>query len=72
VVVAHTVQQPTRIRSRFGGKVFLIDTGMLATYWPGGRASALDIRGGKYTAQYLDGQEVLLEETTPASAGKAN
>jgi hypothetical protein len=72
VVVAHTVQKPTRIRSRFGGKVFLIDTGMLATYWPGGRASALDIRGGKYTAQYLDGQEVLLEEKTPASAGKAN
>jgi calcineurin-like phosphoesterase family protein len=72
VVVAHTVQQPTRIRSRFGGKVFLIDTGMLATYWPGGRASALDIRGGKYTAQYLDGQEVLLEEKLPASAGKAN
>ena len=72
IVVAHTVQNPTRIRSRFGGKVFLIDTGMLSTYWPGGRASALDIRTGKFTAQYLDGQEVLLEERHPASAGKTN
>jgi hypothetical protein len=72
VVVAHTVQKPTRIRSRFGGKVFLIDTGMLSTYWPGGRASALDIRVGRFTADYLDGQEVLLEEKHPPSAGKAN
>ena len=72
IVVAHTVQNPTRIRNRFGGKVFLIDTGMLSTYWPGGRASALDIRAGKFTAQYLDGQEVLLEGNHPASAGKTN
>jgi len=68
IVVAHTVQNPTRIRMRFGGKVFLIDTGMFSTYWPGGRASALDIRAGKFTAQYLDGQEVLLEEKLPTQA----
>ena len=43
LVVAHTVQKPTQIRSRFGRKAFLIDTGMLSTYWSGGRASALDI-----------------------------
>jgi hypothetical protein len=72
VVAAHTVQKPTRIRSRFGGKVFLIDTGMLSTYWPGGRASALDIPGSKFKAQYLDGQEVLLEDKHSASAGKTN
>jgi hypothetical protein len=61
------------IRSRFGGKVFLIDTGMLSTYWQGGRASALEIHAGdKFTAQYLDGQDVLFEEKHPASQGKAN
>jgi hypothetical protein len=67
-VVGHTVQRVTHIRSRFGGKVFLIDTGMLTTYWPGGRPSALEIDGGKFTAQYLDGQEVLFEEKPAASA----
>jgi hypothetical protein len=73
IVVAHTVQKMGHIRSRFGGKVFLIDTGMLSTYWPGGRASALEIhRGGKFTAQYLDGQEVLFEEKQPASSEKKN
>jgi hypothetical protein len=73
VVAGHTVQRVTHIRSRFGGKVFLIDTGMLSTYWPGGRASALEIDGGKFTARYLDGQEVLFEEKPAASAaGKVN
>jgi hypothetical protein len=71
IVVAHTVQKMGHIRSRFGGKVFLIDTGMLSTYWQGGRASALEIHaGGKFTAHYLDGQDVLLEENNPASSGK--
>ena len=73
IVVAHTVQKMGHIRSRFGGKVFLIDTGMLSTYWPGGRASALEIHsGGKFTAQYLDGQELLFEEKHPASPEKKN
>lgn len=72
IVAAHTVQKTTRIRSRFGGKVYLIDTGMLSSYWPGGRASALEIRAGKFTAKYLDGQEVLFEEGPRATAGKAN
>ena len=72
IVAAHTVQKTERIRSRFDGKVFLIDTGMLSTYWPGGRASALEIRAGKFTALYLDSEQVLLEDQPPASAGKAN
>lgn len=73
IVVAHTVQNKGRIRSRFGGKVFLIDTGMLSTYWQGGRASALEIQAsGKFAALYLDGQEVLFEEKHPASPGIAN
>jgi len=40
----------------------LIDTGMLASYYPGGKASALEITDeGKFTALYLDQQVVLLE-----------
>src|SRR6266404_8737657 len=35
VVVGHTVQKGGRIRPRFGNKVFLIDTGMLSSYYPG-------------------------------------
>jgi hypothetical protein len=67
VVVAHTVQKSARIRSRFAGKVFLIDTGMLSTYWPGGAPSALEIqKDGTVTAEYLDREEVLLDEKHPA------
>lgn len=66
IVIAHTVQRSGRIRSRFMGKVFLIDTGMLSSYWPGGRASALEVDSdGSVTARYLDGQEVLLEGKDP-------
>jgi hypothetical protein len=73
LVVGHTVQKTAHIRSRFGGKVFLIDTGMLSTYWRGGRASALEIRAGrKFTAEYLDGQDVLFEEKPLQSPGKEN
>lgn len=60
IVVAHTVQRSSRIRARFGGRLFLIDTGMLASFYPGGRASALEIYDdGKVVADYMDGQEVL-------------
>ena len=61
IVVGHTVQKGGRVRPRFDNKVFLIDTGMLSSYYPGGRASALDIRNGaKFTAEYMDQQVVLL------------
>lgn len=64
VVVGHTVQKGGRIRPRFGSKVFLIDTGMLSSYYPGGRASALEICGdAKFVAVYLDQQVVLLDST---------
>ena len=55
VVVGHTPQRDGRIRSRLDGKVFLIDTGMLSSYYPQGRASALQIGdGGNFTAEYMD------------------
>ena len=66
VAVGHTVQRSGRIRPRFGDKVFLIDTGMLSSYYPGGRASALEICGdGKFTAKYMD-QQVALIDTAKA------
>lgn len=62
LVVGHTVQTGGRIRLRFGNRVFLIDTGMLSSYYPGGRASALEIcDGDKFIAVYLDQQVVLLD-----------
>jgi hypothetical protein len=64
VVVGHTVQRGGRIRPRFSNKVFLIDTGMLSSYYPGGRASALEICSDiKFIAVYLDQQVVLLDST---------
>ena len=74
IVVGHTVQNGGRIRPRFGDKVFLIDTGMLSSYYPGGRASALEIcSDSKFIAVYLDKQVVLLDSGTPApqNAGAA-
>lgn len=65
IVSGHTVQRTAHIRPRFGGKVMLIDTGMLASYYPGGKPSALEIsEDGKFTAVYLDQQVVLLEGKT--------
>ena len=62
IVVGHTVQKGGRIRPRFGDKVFLIDTGMLSSYYPGGKPSALEVCGGdKFIAVYLDQQVVLLD-----------
>jgi hypothetical protein len=62
IVVGHTVQKTAYIRSRFQGKVFLIDTGMLSTYFAGGKASALEIsESGGFTAVYPD-QRVVLHE----------
>jgi hypothetical protein len=55
IVVGHTVQKGGRIRPRFDDRVFLIDTGMLSSYYSGGRASALEICGDtKFTAIYRD------------------
>jgi hypothetical protein len=69
IAVGHTVQKGGRIRPRFDGKVFLIDTGMLSSYYPGGRASALEICGDKkFTAVYMDQQVVLLDTAVPAAA----
>ena len=51
--------------------MFLIDTGMLSSYYPGGRASALEICGDtEFTAKYMDQQVVLIDSAaSPAKAG---
>jgi hypothetical protein len=58
-VTGHTPSSPGRIRMRFGGRAFLIDSGMLSTYFTGGRASALEIQDGRITAIYSDSREIL-------------
>jgi hypothetical protein len=69
-VVGHTVQKDGRIRVRFGGAVFLIDTGMLASYFPGGRGSALEILDGTVSAIYA-GQKRQVVWESPARAAAA-
>jgi hypothetical protein len=52
-ITAHTVQTDGQIHSRFNSQLFLIDTGMLSgNFFPGGRASALEITEGKLTPIY--------------------
>ena len=57
-VVGHTVLQERRITPRFSGAVFLIDTGMV---FPGGVASALEIRDRRFTAIYTDERTTVFE-----------
>jgi hypothetical protein len=54
-VTAHTVTSDRRIDVRFGGRVILIDTGMLAAVYHG-RPSALRIDGDSLSAVYEDRQ----------------
>jgi calcineurin-like phosphoesterase family protein len=53
IVAGHTVLPKFTITARFDNRVFLIDTGMLKSYYAG-RASALEIQDGKFTAYYAD------------------
>jgi hypothetical protein len=64
-VTGHTPSSPGRIKARFDGRVFLIDTGMLSSYFKGGRASALELQDGRVTAIYTDTREALV-----SSAGR--
>jgi hypothetical protein len=65
IVVGHSVQQGGHIRTRFYGKVFLIDTGMLSSHYKGGRASALEIRStDEFFTHYTDQQNAQREPAT--------
>jgi hypothetical protein len=66
IVVGHSPVNGSRITSRFGGRVILLDTGMLGgRAYPGGMASALEIHGDALTAIYADRREAL----APLAAG---
>lgn len=52
IVVGHTIPNARRITPRFGGHVFLIDTGMLVS-WFHGRPSALEINDDHLQALYV-------------------
>jgi hypothetical protein len=57
-VTGHSVQSAGQINARFDSKIILIDTGMLdGEFFPGGRASALEIVGDQITAIYTGKRE---------------
>ena len=60
-VVGHTMTSGFRAMPRFSARVFLIDTGMLSSFYQGGRASALEIQNGVYTVVTADGRQVLFD-----------
>lgn len=64
IVSGHNPREDGRIQMRLDGRIFLIDTGMLASAYPGGRASALEIDRGKVTAVYLDDKKLLWKPKT--------
>jgi len=53
LVLGHTIHGSKRITPRFNGRIFLIDTGMLASHFQG-RPSALEISGGNFKGLYVD------------------
>lgn len=64
VVIGHTPVADGRITPRFGGKVVMIDTGMLGgEHYPRGVPSALEMHGGVLTAIYENRRE---QVETPA------
>jgi hypothetical protein len=58
-VAAHTVIPKYEIMTRFDNRVLLVGTGMLQSYF-GGRASALAIQGGRFTAYYAQSDKAEL------------
>jgi hypothetical protein len=69
-VVGHTIPATRRITPRFSAAVFLIDTGMLSSVYPGGVASALEIRDGRFTAIYTDQRTTLFEADERAAPSR--
>ena len=60
IVIGHTTVAG-KLTPRLGGRVIMIDTGMVnGEFYPGGVASALELQGNKATAIYLDRREPLV------------
>lgn len=58
IVVGHTPTTDRRMHTRYGGRVVVIDTGMLRSYFKGNPA-ALEIAGPQLKAIYLESEEPL-------------
>lgn len=65
IVAGHSVMASKDVTTRFGSRIFLIDTGMLGEVYAG-RPTALEVRDGRFTAHRLDAQPRLLPP--PASS----
>jgi hypothetical protein len=58
IAVGHTPQRDGRITARLGGRILLMDTGMLTEVYKG-RPSALDLAPGRAAAVYMDREDAL-------------
>ena len=67
MVVGHTPQSKAEIVPRFGSRVFLLDTGMLTQVFQG-RATALEIQKGRFTALSIDRDAVELPAPPTATS----
>ncbi len=72
IVVGHSPQLPGEIRVRFDGRLYLADTGMLSSYYAGGRASMLEIRDGVIRAIYLDAEARLMQPALSRARARAS
>lgn len=68
LVVGHTTQSTRAIERRFGGRVLLIDTGMLSEVY-GGRAAALELGDREVRAIYLEGSDALHDDPDTGPEG---
>ena len=64
MVVGHTVMAKATVTAWLANRVFAIDTGMLPEEYKG-RASALEIKDGRFTVYYGDGTTQALEAPAP-------
>lgn len=71
-VVGHTPQLKGSIQVRFDGRVFLIDTGILSSYYAGGVLSALEKDGEKFSAIYADKRVALTARPASPPANDPN
>ena len=68
VVIGHTPIPSGQITTRFGGRVVMIDTGMLGgEFFKTGAASALETRDGALAAIYADGRRVTITASPVAT-----
>ena len=64
VVIGHTPTGDGKIHPRFGGRVVMVDVGMLASL--GGNIAALELRpGGSLTAIYPTGRQAIERKADP-------